>query len=178
MIPNKIIYRAAKTDIELQQILELQALNLKPALDKEEQRTQGFVTLKHTLPLLKKMQDECPQIVALRGNQVLGYALCMSPNHQDLLPELSPMFQTIREKLGGHTPYRVMGQICIAKEARKQGVFRGLYQCLRDRVQPLPILTEVAEENVRSLQAHLAIGFRVIANRSGNGTNWHVIQWP
>ena len=170
-------YKASRTESELLQILELQAVNLKQALSEEEQNAEGFVTLQHTLPLLKTMQAAAPQIVAIRDDRVVGYALCLIPDLQGAIPELAPMFHMIREQLGPDIQYRVMGQICIAKEVRKQGVFRGLYQCLRKHCGSLPIITEVAEENTRSLEAHKAIGFEVLGRRNGDKTPWQVIRW-
>lgn len=179
MLPTAFTqYRPAVSDAELQAILELQQRNLKGVLSPEEQLKEGFVTLSHTLPLLQKMQAACPQIVAVRNGNVVGYALCLHPELAAEVPLLGPMFERIQNKLGAKADYRVMGQICIDKSARGQGVFRKLYQCLQEHCSPLPIITEVAENNRRSLQAHQAIGFRLLETHKEGDTNWHVVIWP
>ena len=57
-----------------------------------------------------------------------------------------------------------MGQICIAKNYRKQGIFRGLYHFYKAELQYQfnYLITEVAAINPRSMQAHEAVGFKII----------------
>lgn len=171
-------YRPAGGPEELLQILSLQEANPREGLAPGERRSEGFVTLRHSMPLLKRMQEACPQLVAVQGKEVIGYALCLHPALQQEVPALAPMFERIRQLLGASRDYRVMGQICIAKKARRQGHFRALYARLQQQCQPLPIITEVAAENLRSLEAHHAIGFRLLDTHREENTTWHVIIQP
>src|SRR5512135_3727276 len=108
---------------ELEQILELQRANLPRQLSAEEIAAEGFVTVEHTLQLLKRMHALAPSIVAREGANLAGYALVMPVQCRSLIPILEPMFQRL-ESLGmlGQRFY-VMGQICVGKPWRGKGVF-------------------------------------------------------
>ena len=57
-----------------------------------------------------------------------------------------------------------MGQICIDKSYRGQGIFSELYQEMAKRMNGDfdYIITEIASRNHRSLRAHQKIGFETI----------------
>lgn len=177
MNPATVQYRPAQSDAELLQILELQRANQPARLSQREMREEGFVTLTHTPDLLREMHRACPQVVAMAGEQLAGYALCLHPDLRGLVPALSEMFLTYEAHRPDGGDYRVMGQICVHRDYRRQGHFRGLYHRLREQCAPLPLVTEVAAANARSLQAHLAIGFEKLAQRRENGVPWEVIVW-
>lgn len=117
-------------------------------------------------------------MVAVQEKEVIGYALCLHRALQQEVPALAPMFERIRQLLDSSQDYRIMGQICIAKKARRQGHFRALYDSLQQQCQPLPIITEVAADNLRSMEAHLAIGFRLLDTHTEDNTTWQVIIRP
>jgi len=56
---------------DLPGILQLQKENLRPVLTKTEQQEEGFVTIQHDLPLLKKMNSPFPHTIAIRGDEVV-----------------------------------------------------------------------------------------------------------
>jgi GNAT superfamily N-acetyltransferase len=72
-----------------------------------------------------------------------------------------------------------MGQICVDKNYRKQGIFRGLYHFYREELQHQfdYLITEVAAINLRSMQAHEAIGFKIIDTYDEDGIVWNIILW-
>ena len=72
-----IEYKRAKTDLELNQILELQRSNIPSIISEDEKKKEGFVTVHHTLEILKAMNDKCAHIIAKHQDKVVGYALCM-----------------------------------------------------------------------------------------------------
>ena len=159
-----IIYRQASTKDELNQILRLQQENLPENLSTSERVAEGFVTVKHTLNILKVMNESCPHTIAVDNQRIVGYALSMHPRFGGAIEVLKPMFKKI-EKLGlEEDDYIVMGQICIAKSHRKQGIFRGLYQNMKQFINPTfkKIITQVDARNSRSLNAHYAIGFEIL----------------
>ena len=170
-----MIYRPALTDKELTQILELQARNLRPLLDRDTVKREGFVTLRHSLDMLQKMQAMAPQFIAFDGLQVQGYALCLHPAIQEIVPDLAPMFNCIEAALKPGSEYRVMGQVCIARDFRRQGHFRELYHALSTACSPLPLITEIASDNPRSLGAHFAVGFTELTTHQEGDTLWHVV---
>lgn len=172
------IYRPARSEAELLQILELQQANLFANVSPEVRQREGFLQVRHTLPLLQKMQAAAPQIIALQGRQLAGYTLCMHPGLGGDIPDLVPMFDFIRKNLPAGTDFRVMGQVCVAEPFRRQGHFRKLYETLQAACHPLPIITEIASINTRSLEAHRAIGFRNLGWHQETGLRWEVVILP
>ncbi|WP_026811268.1 GNAT family N-acetyltransferase [Arenibacter latericius] len=166
------------TENELQQILDLQKKNRPANLSSEEKAQEGFVTVSHTLELLSRMNAVCPHIGAKDGDVVVGYALCMHPNFGLEIEILKPMIAEINSLLPPPDPYIIMGQICIDKEYRKMGIFRKLYEAMKDTVQPkfTSIITEVDTSNPRSLNAHYAVGFTDLRTYVSGKYEWKLIE--
>jgi ribosomal protein S18 acetylase RimI-like enzyme len=162
---------------ELHQILKLQQKYLRSNILIEEQQQEGFVTISHSLDLLKKMNDVCHHIIAKDGEKVIGYALCMHPKFSEALELLKPMFQELRAIMPEDEKYIVMGQICIHKDYRRKGIFRKLYQTMKEAIhlQFESIITEVDAENTRSLNAHYAVGFKHLKTHRESNREWHLI---
>ena len=175
---KSILYKRAETLDELEQIRTLQLLNSTQNITSDEQLHEGFVTVQHTIELLEKMNLACAHIIAKQEDAVVGYALVMLPSFRNEIAVLISMFERIDALLPG-TNYVVMGQICVAKESRKQGIFRGLYDFYKTELQEQfdLLVTEVATTNLRSMQAHEAIGFKTIEHYNENGVFWNVILW-
>lgn len=175
---TSIIYKRAGSDNELHQILALQKCNMREGLSKAEIATQGFITVNHNFEILKKMNDACPHIIAISNNQVVGYALVMLPSFRNEMEILTPMFD-IADSLFGDKHYIVMGQVCVAKDFRGKGVFRGMYQFYKTELQNdyACLFTEIASDNPRSLSAHKAIGFEILKTQVSNGVSWELVNW-
>ncbi len=173
----EITFRKSSSIEELHQILKLQQKYLRSNILPEELQQEGFVTISHSLGLLKKMNDVCPHIIAKDGKKVIGYALCMHPKLSEALELLKPMFQEVRAILPEVEKYIVMGQICIHKDYRRKGVFRKLYQTMKKAIHPEfeSIITEVDAENTRSLNAHYAVGFKLLTTHRENNREWNLI---
>jgi ribosomal protein S18 acetylase RimI-like enzyme len=174
----KVQYTRASSKNELLQILELQKKNAITSVDKKEQENEGFVTLSHSYEILKQMNDACPHIIAKDGDLVVGYALVMLKEFRDKISILSAMFETATELLGDKK-YLAMGQVCISKQYRKQGVFKGMYQFYKEELENDfdCLLTEVATNNQRSLNAHLNVGFKILKTQNTDGVSWELIIW-
>lgn len=178
-------YIITQADSEhLKQIKSLQIKNLKSSLDPIEVEREGFVTCDHTIELLAKMNQPDGHIIALHDNQVVGYCLVMSPRWREELDVLKPMFDkidTLSYKGCPLSNYVVMGQVCIDKEHRRQGLFRQMYDHFRKCLSPKFdfCITEIATENTRSRSAHQAVGFEDVHDyRSFDGINWALVVWP
>ena len=171
-----VSYGRATSGKDLRDILELQSRNLPSGLTQATMDKEGFVTVTHTLPLLQKMNKVCPHIIAKAEGRVVGYALCMHPSFSDEIPILRSMFREIESQIKEHT-YMVMGQVCVDSPYRGQGVFRGLYLAMKEALKGDfdLIVTEVDGRNRRSLEAHLAIGFRVVKKYQSDGRDWYLI---
>lgn len=174
----QINYTRASSEEELKQILALQQKNAMDAISSMEKQREGFVTVSHTYDILKQMNDTCPHIIAKDGDLVVGYALVMLKEFRDEISVLSAMFETAAELLGDKN-YLAMGQICVAKNYRKKGIFKGMYKFYKKELQNEYhcLLTEVATENVRSLNAHLSIGFKILKTQISDGVSWELICW-
>jgi predicted GNAT family N-acyltransferase len=174
---DPIRYTTVSAEDELLQILELQKANLAPAVSEAESRIEGFVTVVHSLDLLRRMNERCPHVLAKSGNGVVGYALSMHPDFSKEIDILRPMFREIEKVQSSREAFLVMGQICIDKAYRKQGIFRGLYREMLNKYQKefTQIITEVDARNRRSLGAHYAIGFRGLSQYQSSGRDWHLI---
>ncbi len=169
---------------DLQRILELQRANLATSIDGEELRSQGFVTAVHSLQTLQQMHALAPSIVAKAGAELAGYALTMLVEARRFVPILDPMFQLFERLSWRGRPLRevshyVMGQVCIAKPFRGQGLFDELYRghqaAYRERFELL--LTEVSERNPRSLRAHERVGFEPLHRYRDEVDQWVVLGW-
>ncbi|NKI31490.1 GNAT family N-acetyltransferase [Croceivirga thetidis] len=171
-----IEYKQANTDSELLQILDLQQRNLPKNLSKEEMEVQGFLTIEHDFALLKRMNEACPHTIAVENNNVVGYALSMHPKFGEEIELLKSMFAKINEVFSGGS-YLVMGQVCISKDYRGKGLFRGLYQNMQrfTKADFEAIITEVDVKNTRSMHAHKAIGFNELARYSSDDREWSLV---
>ncbi|MHA7056653.1 N-acetyltransferase family protein [Aquimarina sp. M1] len=172
-------YTAVTSHKELEQILQLQQKNLISSISKVEKKKEGFVTVVHDLNILKKMNDQQPHIITKDNDEVIGYTLCMTKDFGNDVEVLIPMFKKIQEHLSENTTYIVMGQVCIDKEYRRQGIFRKLYQKMKLELQEKfdLLITEVAANNLRSLNAHYAIGFKKLVIYEVDQIKWHLICW-
>ncbi len=176
---GRIIYKIVETNQELRQILELQRINIPSVISENEKQKEGFVTVHHTFEILKAMNDKCAHVIAVNNNEVIGYALCMLKIFKDEIEVLRPMFEQIDSCVQAEITYFVMGQICVDKAYRKQGVFRGMYKFMQQEMSLTYdlIITEVDIKNTRSLNAHYAIGFKHLHSYNSKNQNWELISW-
>lgn len=176
---------AARGDADLEGILQLQQRNLRRALTPESIASEGFVTLEHDLDLLRAMNSPFPHIVAKEEDTVVGYALVMERWVAPRIPDLAPLFAHIdRLEVDGvrlaETRYVVMGQVCVDRAYRGQGLFRRIYAAYGRQLRSHfdYVLTEISGHNQRSRDAHLHVGFEVVDRYSApDGSPWLVVGW-
>jgi ribosomal protein S18 acetylase RimI-like enzyme len=169
---------------ELEGIKKLQRENLKSSLSVAESEAEGFVTAQYTMDFLMKMHEAGPSIIAKDDDQVIGYALVAVPSirhHHELLADL---FNTI-----DHTDYQgillkeakyvVVGQLCVSKKYRGIGLVQQMYQYYRESLQEEfeYCITDIAQDNPRSLKAHIKSGFRDINSLDYGGLKWDIVLW-
>ena len=174
---------ASSTD-DLQQILELQRKNLRQRVSEADMKTQGFVTLHHDLNALQQMHDLAPSVIIRDQDHVVAYALTMLPECRQLTPDLESMFALLDQLYWNRRPlndYRfyVMGQVCIAKDYRGQGLFDELFRYHKKIYQSQfdLFITEIATRNVRSMRAHERVGFKTIHVHRDELDEWAVVGW-
>lgn len=181
---SQIVFTTPASDDDLLQVLAVQESNQPHNITPEQLAQEGFVTVRHTLPLLNAMNDAAPQVIAKEGDKVVGYALVMLQSFQDLVPVLKPMFNTLTTLSYRNRPltdyrYYVIGQVCVAEGYRGKGIFDGLYQKHRELYadQFDLCITEIALRNPRSLRAHQRVGFQVLHTFTDATDTWDIVLW-
>ena len=175
----------ARKDYQLKQILELQRANVIDAVDAATATSQGFVTATHDLPLLKQMTASAASVIAIKGRKVLGYCLAMTREFGESVPVLTALFErqdTIahRGQLLGESGYLVMGQICVAEEARGQKLADRMYKYLRGcyHLRFPYCVTAIDARNTRSQRVHERIGFEELDRFTApDGRDWVLVIW-
>ncbi len=175
-------YTISKTRSDYEQILQLQQSNLKRNLATPNVQLEGYVTVEHTLNQLINLATSWPHILVKEECKVIAYALVMLRSARKTIPVLVSMFDKIDHLLLENTHlgldnYFVMGQICIAKEHRRMGLFNGLYTSLCQQMSSNfdVIFTEIALDNTRSLNAHLHFGFKILYSFEDGDHKWHIV---
>lgn len=184
---NKMIQiDTARTEADLMGILALQTQNLSRNLPSEVQQAQGFVTLQYTLSQMQQMHKLGPSVIAKDGDRVVGYAITAMPGALAFVPELESLFALLdtvpyEGQMLNMYPYYVVGQVCVDKDYRGQGIFDRLYQKHRavysDRFRLF--ITDISARNTRSLRAHERVGFRAVHSfhEPAAAEEWVVVVW-
>lgn len=180
---SKPQYTFPNSSNDFGKIVVLQKENLPDYISETESKEQGFLTVRHSEELLKSMNELGGHALAKVGDNVVGYALFMSKELEQTIPVLTPMFEQFKKVNWKGTSiyesnYFVMGQVCVDKDFRGQGVFGGLYDFLKkiNKEKYNYIVTEVATRNTRSIRAHEKVGFE-LANvyKSEEGEEWAIV---
>jgi GNAT superfamily N-acetyltransferase len=174
-----VLYKRASTLDELEQIRTLQLQNSSQNITSDEKLQEGFVTVQHTVALLEQMNTACAHIIAKDEEKVVGFALVMLSSFRNEIEVLIPMFERIDSLIPTGKSYVIMGQVCVDKNYRKQGIFRGLYDFYKTQLQQEFdfLITEVANVNLRSMSAHEAIGFKTIDSYEEDSITWNIMLW-
>jgi predicted GNAT superfamily acetyltransferase len=179
-----IIYKTSQTEKDLLGILELQKNNLPANLTEEEISKEGFVTVMHNLNDLKKMNEIEQSIIAKDGDKVIAYLIAMTAKSKNDIPVLLSMFENF-DKITFHGNvlssynYIVVGQVCVAKGYRGQGILDNCYAEYKKHFQNKYdfAITEIAAKNLRSINAHKRIGFKEVHRFIGDGVEWSIVLW-
>lgn len=182
LIMNSYLIYTASTIVHFQQIIELQLQSLLSTLTDYEAKTEGFVTLQHTSKQLAEMNVPYPHIICMDGDDLVGYTLVMLKLFKEAFPVIAPVIDIINElsynkKCLGDSKYFIMGQVCIAKKARGQGIFKKLYDRLEEQMKSDfdYVITVISNQNKRSLRAHEKVGFETIKIDTSQGRDWIIV---
>ena len=87
--------------------------------------------------------------------------------------------KTYKGQLLKEVNYVVVGQLCVGEGYRGQGLVKRLYDHFRDCLssQYEYLITDVAQSNTRSLNAHKKSGFQVIDTLVYAGIGWDIVLW-
>ncbi|MBS1915311.1 MAG: GNAT family N-acetyltransferase [Bacteroidetes bacterium] len=169
---------------ELKELLSLQQKYLRGATSDPEEAEQGFLTVSHTLNMLEQMHSLQPSVIVKYNDTIVGYALVMKRECREIIPILVPMFEHLDKIFYRHKPlknysYYVMGQVCVDKPFRSQGVFDTLYQKHKELFKEEFdfVVTEISTRNHRSLNAHKRVGFKTIDVFKDATDEWEIVLW-
>jgi hypothetical protein len=180
------IITKAKTEADLQGILNLQSANLRKNLTEEERNTQGFVTLEYDMEFLKIMPAGNHHIIAKDGEKVVGYVLLMDQSTNHLMKEgggIFPIFDALEYKGRKFKDwnYCSVGQVSVDRNYAGKGLLGKMYCYYKESYKGLYELamTDVSYLNHRSLKAHMKAGFEVIMrfDEPDQGEPWDIIVW-
>ena len=77
------------------------------------------------------------------------------------------------------TNYVLVGQLCVGKNYRGQGLVQKMYGFFKTELQKefTYCITDVAQDNPRSIKAHLKRGFEIIHTIGYGGASWDIVLW-
>jgi GNAT superfamily N-acetyltransferase len=169
---------------ELIYINKLNQQNLATALSPQEKDEQGFVTWLYPVSLLQQMHNIASSIIAKEDDKVVGYALVTPIETGNFHSDLQTMIDNL-EKLNyegkplSSYSYYIMGQVCIDKNYRGNGIFSMLFKKHKEMYSSKYelLVTEISSKNYRSQKAHEKIGFTTIHTYSDALDEWNVVVW-
>src|SRR5690554_7712478 len=128
-----ITFKTTNNKKDLEGILQLQKANLKINLSKDEVEKDGFVTVDHDWETLIGLTNIEPHAIAKDNGKVVGYVLAMTKKSRLDIPLIYPMFDefkkiSYRGKAISDYNYMVVGQACVHKNYRGQGLIEGLFE--------------------------------------------------
>jgi GNAT superfamily N-acetyltransferase len=180
-----IAYTKAMIGADLSGILQLQKQNRLSALTPEEILSEGYVTVVHSFDDLKRLNEIENHIVAKEGEKVVAYLLAMTSQSESAIPVLQPMFDVFRQVAFGSKKvsdfnYIVVGQVCVEKAYRGKGILDECYNFYKETFHTKYdfAITEIAGDNLRSLNAHKRIGFQEVYRYTApDGVLWVIVLW-
>lgn len=175
----------SQTTEDFLQIIALQKSNLPTQISETEKQTQGFVTVVHSLEDLQKMHQYEANTLIKDSENLAAYVLAMTEKSANDIPILKPMFQLFesikyQEKMLSNFTYMVVGQVCVAKNYRGQGIFDMAYEAYKQQFSAKYeiCITEISVHNKRSLAAHKRVGFQVVHQYPDEfGNDWYIVVW-
>jgi hypothetical protein len=157
-----ITYATANSKSDLEGILKLQKANLAKTLAPDEIKSQGFVTVDHTYDQLEKLNEYEKHVIAKDENKIIGYLLAMIKRSKFDIHILIPMFNAFdiisyNDKKIAEYNYIVVGQVCIDKQYRGQGILDSCYDVYKKSYEKKYdfAITEIASTNsVHLMRTH------------------------
>ena len=180
---NNVLYRRARSE-DYPAILRLQSANYIDSLSAEE-RKQGFLSAQFSPTQVSEMAEHLGIMIALVGNDVVGFLCAFRNEFEHGSPVLAKMFESYdRVKFEGKTlsSYKsyVYGPVCIGREYRQRGLLRGLYEAQKqDLAGQFDVgVAFVSRSNPHSLQAHVAgLGMTEVGDFDVKGSVYAILAF-
>ena len=143
-------------------ILRLQSANYIANLSDEE-RKDGFLSAQFTLEQTAQIAEDLGTMVAVVDNRLAGFVCAFRREFDTGSPVIAKMLDSYDRvtfegrPLNSFNSY-IYGPVCIAREHRRRGLLRGLYEAQkRDLAGRFEVgVAFVSRSNPHSLQAHVA----------------------
>jgi predicted GNAT superfamily acetyltransferase len=143
-------------------ILQLQSVNYIANLSDEELK-EGFLSAQFTLEQTVAMAEDLGTTVALIDHELAGFLCAFRREFDTGSPVIAMMLDSYErvtfegKPLSSFNSY-IYGPVCIAREHRRRGLLRGLYEAQKKDVAGLfeVGVAFVSRSNPHSLQAHVA----------------------
>jgi hypothetical protein len=176
--------KVVETPEELQGLKDLQTANLRKNVGEDIAMKEGFLTSQYSLELLQKMHETHPSIIAKENDKVVGYVIVTTKSVYGEHPELDHLFNTLdainyKGQLLGEVNYILVGQLCVGITHRGIGLVQDMYtyyQSLHSN-QYKYLVTDISQENQRSIKAHKKSGFETIGLIEQVGAGWEIVLW-
>jgi GNAT superfamily N-acetyltransferase len=179
-----IQYSRAISLYDLEKIKDLQNRNLRSHPEVKGHEDQGFLTAQYSLSFLNKMNKASPAIIAYSENILAGYALVAVKSIRKEHPLLEDLFNRIDQTHYKQIPlsqsnYVVVGQLCVDKAFRGQGIASNLYSFFKDCLSAKfeYCITDVHQTNTASMKTHLKTGFQIIGQLEFEENPFNMVLW-
>jgi predicted GNAT superfamily acetyltransferase len=156
-----IEYRRAEPN-DYPAILDLQSANFIANLGEEEQR-EGFLSAQFSPEQTAQIAQDLGTMVAVADGRVAGFLCAFRNEFETGSPVIAHMIASYDRLIFDGQPLSawrsyIYGPVCIAKEFRRRGLLRGLYEAQKkDLAGQFDIgVAFVARNNPHSLNAHAA----------------------
>ena len=176
MRPDDLLICRA-SDRDLPGVLDLLELNYTANLT-EEQRKDGFLTVRFDAAQLKAMAADGIMIVALRGTRVVGFLSAQSCRFNLAIPIARTMLESLSKSIEEDRTL-VCGPVCIDAACRGQGLFERMYARLIAETAGAYTtgVTFVSDRNPRSIAAHQdKLGMQAAGRFEHDGLRFHIFR--
>lgn len=180
-VSNSIIYRRA-TDADYTGMLQLQEENLRVNLS-DDQAANGFLSLRYTEEMFRRVNDELAIVVAVAEGRVVGYLCAKCFPYAVEFPVLKALIDHMSgREIGGVTISTetafVYGPVCVLRSVRGTGVLEGMWAALRALVAPCRKVAVlfIADANKRSMRAHEKLGMTHCGMFVQDGKCFHALD--
>jgi len=158
---SEFVFRRAVPE-DCAAILRLQSANYIANLSDEE-RKDGFLSAQFTLEQTAAMAEDPGTMVAVVDNSLAGFLCAFRREFDTGSPVIAKMLDSYDrvtfegKPLSSFNSY-MYGPVCIAREHRRRGLLRGLYEAQKkDLAGRFEVgVAFVSRSNPHSLQAHVA----------------------
>jgi len=158
---SEFVFRPAVAE-DYPSILRLQSANYITNLSDEE-RKDGFLSAQFTLEQTAQIAEDLGTTVAVVDQELAGFLCAFRREFDTGSPVIAKMLESYDrvtfegKALSSFNSY-IYGPVCIAREHRRRGLLRGLYEAQkRDLAGRFEVgVAFVSRSNPHSLQAHVA----------------------